>query len=64
MRYLMFTASDGTTDVHRYSDAEVAEVFGNDAVALNTDGHVVRHGGIWVDMERAAKERTEQILAA
>jgi hypothetical protein len=63
MRYLMFTGHDGRTEVHQYSDDEVTEVFGKDAVALDQDGFVQTHGGIWVDMARAAKKRAEQIKA-
>ena len=62
MRYLMFTADkDGNTEVHRYNDDEVTEVFGKDAVALDEHGVLQTHSGIWVDMERAARKRTEQI---
>jgi hypothetical protein len=62
MRYLMFTADkDGATEVHRYNDDEVTEVFGKDAVALDEHGFFKTHAGIWVDMERVAKKRTEQI---
>jgi hypothetical protein len=64
MRYLMFTSHSGKTDVHRYSDDEVAEVFRNDAAALNAQGFFLSHSGIWVDMEREAKKRTEQIKKA
>ena len=61
MRYMMFTGNDGSTEVHRYEDTEVTEVFGPDAVALDEHGFVQTHGGIWVDMERAARKRTSQI---
>ena len=62
MRYLMFTGNDGRTEVHRYNDDEVTEVFGkDDAVALDEHGVLQTHSGIWVDMERAARKRTEQI---
>jgi hypothetical protein len=64
MRYLMFTGNDGRTEVHRYNDDEVTEVFGKDAVALDEHGFFQTHGGIWVDMEHAAKKRTEQIKTA
>ncbi|WP_338822124.1 hypothetical protein WDM22_38560 [Bradyrhizobium septentrionale] len=58
----MFTADkDGTTEVHRYTDGEVADVFGRDAVALDEHGFFKTHGGTWIDMERAASERTSQI---
>ena len=65
MRYLMFTAGkDSATEVHRYNDDEVIEVFGKDAVLLDAHGFFKTHGGIWVDMEHAAKKRTEQIKMA
>ena len=58
----MFTADkDGTTEVHRYTEGEVAEVFGPDAVALDEHGFFQKQTGIWIDMERAASERTSQI---
>jgi hypothetical protein len=50
--------------VYRYNDDEVTEVFGKDAVALDQHGFFQTHGGIWVDMQRAAKKRTEQIKMA
>lgn len=62
IRHLMFTADkDGSTEVHRYTDDELAEAFGHDAVALDEHGFFKTHGGIWIDMERAASERTSQI---
>ena len=62
MRYLMFTADkDGSTEVHRNNDDKVTEIFGKDAVALDEHGFFRTHGGIWVDMERAAAKLTEQI---
>jgi hypothetical protein len=61
MRYLMFTGNDGRAEVHRYEETEVTEVFGADAPALDQHGYLKTHGGIWVDMERAAAKRTEQI---
>jgi hypothetical protein len=64
MRYLMFTGNDGRTEVHRYNDDEVTEVFGKDAVALDEHGFFQTHRGIWVDMKHAAKKRTEQIKMA
>ena len=63
MRYLMFTGHDGRIDMHRHTDGEMAEVFHRDAAALDEHGFIVKHGGIWVDMERAAKERTAQIMS-
>jgi hypothetical protein len=64
MRYLMFTGNDGRTEIMRYSDNEVAEVFGKDAAALNAQGFFLKQTGIWVDMEREAKKRTAQIKTA
>jgi hypothetical protein len=64
MRYLMFTGNDGRTEVHRYEDTEMAEIFGEDAASIDEGGFVRTHGGIWVDMERAAKKRTEHIKRA
>jgi hypothetical protein len=64
MRYLMFTDKDGRTEVHRYNDDEVTEVFRTNADALNAQGFYLAHNGIWVDMEREAKKRTEQIKKA
>jgi hypothetical protein len=46
------------------TDGEMAEVFRKDAAALDEHGFLPMHGGIWVDMERAAKDRTAQILEA
>jgi hypothetical protein len=64
MRYLMFTGNDGRVEVHCYNDSEIAEVFGRDAAALNAQGFFLKQTGIWVDMERAATKRTEQIKMA
>jgi hypothetical protein len=64
MRYLMFTGNDDRTEVHRYSDDEVTEVFGKDAPALDAMGFVTTPRGIWVDIESAARKRTEQIKMA
>jgi hypothetical protein len=64
MHYLMFTGNDGRTEIHQYNDNEVAEVFGKDAAALKAQGFFLKHTGIWVDMERAARKRTDQIKAA
>lgn len=64
MQYLMFTGNDGRTEIHQYNDNEVAEVFGKDAAALKAQGFFLKHTGIWVDMERAARKRTDQIKAA
>ena len=61
MRYLMFTGHDGRTDMHRYEETEVTEVLGAGEPALDPHGYLKTHGGIWVDMERAAAKRTEQI---
>jgi hypothetical protein len=50
MRYLMFTGNDDRTEVHRYSDDEVTEIFGKaapplDAMGfLNTRRHLGRYG--------------------
>ena len=39
----------------------MTEVFGTDASALDQHGYLKTHGYLWVDMERAAANRTEQI---
>ena len=57
MRYLMFTGNDDRTEVHRYSDDEVTEIFGKAAPALDAMGFLNTRRGIWVDMEHAAKKR-------
>jgi hypothetical protein len=47
MRYLMFTGNDDRTEVHRYSDDEVTEIFGKAAPALDAmlSQHAARHLG-------------------
>jgi hypothetical protein len=45
MRYLMFTGKDGRTEVHRYNDDEVTEVFRTNADALNAQGFYLVHNG-------------------
>jgi hypothetical protein len=40
MCYLMFTRNDGRTEVHRYEETEVTEVFGADAPALDQHGYL------------------------
>ena len=61
MRYLTFTGNDGRTEVHRYNEDEVTELFGKEAPALAANGFLTTPRGIWVDMGHAAQQRTEQI---
>jgi hypothetical protein len=63
---LLYTAANGQTEMHNYDADELAEVFGPEAytqiiaqgVAFTADG------GIWVDMMRAAQERTSRARVA
>jgi hypothetical protein len=63
---LLYTAANGQTEMHNYDADELAEVFGPEAytqiiaqgVAFTADG------GIWVDMMRAAQQRTERARMA
>jgi len=66
MMHLLYTAPNGQTETHTYNDAEVAEVFGAEAAAqILTQGVAfTADGGIWVDMMRAAQERTSRARVA
>jgi hypothetical protein len=57
MRYLMFTGNDDRTEVHRYSDDEVTEIFGKARLHLMPWAFSTRGAASWVDMEHAAKKR-------
>ena len=63
MRYLMFTGNDDRTEVHRYSDDEVTEVFGRPRLhlmpwAFSTRG--AASGSIWSTRPRSAIGKTSQ----
>jgi hypothetical protein len=47
--------------VRRQPSEETKVTRGADAPALDQHGYLKTHGYIWVDMERAAANRTEQI---
>jgi len=51
---LPVSPDDDRAEGHRYEEAAVTEVFGTDAPALDQHGYLKTHGGIWVEMERAA----------
>jgi hypothetical protein len=63
IRYMMLTPNKGSTEIHRYMESELLEVFGQAGVEqIKTNGYFVQPlTGIWIDMERAASERTSQI---
>lgn len=63
IRYMMLTPNKGSTEVHRYLETELLEVFGQAGVEqIKANGYFVQpRSGIWIDMERAASERTSQI---
>jgi hypothetical protein len=52
---------DRRAEVHRYEETEVTEVFGADAPALDQHGYLKTHGGLWVDMERAAAKQISSL---
>jgi hypothetical protein len=66
IRYMMLTPRKGAPEIHRYLQTELLEVFGKAGVEqIETNGYFIQPlTGIWVDMERAARERAEQILHA
>jgi len=51
---LPVSPDDDRAEGHRYEEAAVTEVFGTDAPALDQHGYLKTHGGIWVEIERAA----------
>lgn len=55
-RHFMFFGTGNYTETHTYSNVEAYEVFGPNTPALDEQGFFfTERGGLWVDMDYAAR---------
>ena len=63
-RHFMYQAPGRPDEVHGYTKGEVEEVFGKNAAILDQHGHFfASDGGLWIDMDYAAREHARKARA-